>query len=452
MSVYVELWDLCSSLFFHKGLTVISTDDDQLQLRSLLNAVEGLTRKHNPRKRYGPQQDVWCSFATGAVMCAHVISATQSESDSFNYCVMILAKAITIEQAVTAGLNNKILMDRAYSGTKNVNLCAKIRLWHIGCIKSSIAPHTDKDRSTRAKVTQKHILPDGFAADYYASYPLPDNMGKMINLCRRNGTGKLVHLQHHESEGEPYAYDVELKDGHTDDAPTPLSAEEAERLRNFISWEASVTLLTSAQGTPDWHLLRMFGISGTTAEALVKLYKSKVPELGLGWLLNSLGVPSEAEELSTSAQIFTDATIAQLKVLELQQLLQLHRIPRLPLDTASNEKNKANLVRSFKAALTPIDNSPSPPTYKLLNNEELRRIPVESLILQKCFESWFYNNKLQGSTDAGVKRTFLAGHLNEPRVLTALPSFLTEHIPGVVLGILRTYWFSNEGARYLRVS
>eukprot|EP00731_Ephydatia_muelleri_P009007 Em0004g1345a len=52
-------------------------DDDQLQLRSILNATEGLTRKHNPRKRYGPQQDVWCSFATGAVISAHVISSLQ---------------------------------------------------------------------------------------------------------------------------------------------------------------------------------------------------------------------------------------------------------------------------------------------------------------------------------------------------------------------------------------
>ena len=62
------------TFFFYKGLTILSADDDQLQLRSILNATEGLTRKHNPRKRYGPQQDVWCSFATGAVISAHVIS------------------------------------------------------------------------------------------------------------------------------------------------------------------------------------------------------------------------------------------------------------------------------------------------------------------------------------------------------------------------------------------
>ncbi len=190
---------------FHKGLTVISTDDDQMQLRGLINAIEGLIRKHNLRKRYGPQQDVWCNFATGMVMCAHIISAMQSESDSFNYCLTILAKAISIEQAVTAGLNNKILMDRGYSGTKNVIVCSKIGLWHVGGIKNNIAPHTDKDISKRAKVTQKRILPDGFSADYYASYPLPDNKGKMINLCRRNGSGKLVHMQHHEREGQPYA-------------------------------------------------------------------------------------------------------------------------------------------------------------------------------------------------------------------------------------------------------
>ena len=56
--LHLDLWPTCVDIYFYKGLTILSADDDQLQLRSILNATEGLTRKHNPRKRYGPQQDV----------------------------------------------------------------------------------------------------------------------------------------------------------------------------------------------------------------------------------------------------------------------------------------------------------------------------------------------------------------------------------------------------------
>ncbi|KAL5497317.1 hypothetical protein EMCRGX_G013776 [Ephydatia muelleri] len=74
-----EMWG--EAMLYDSSITfAASADDDQLQLRSILNATEGLTRKHNPRKRYGPQQDVWCSFATGAVISAHVISSLQSKA------------------------------------------------------------------------------------------------------------------------------------------------------------------------------------------------------------------------------------------------------------------------------------------------------------------------------------------------------------------------------------
>lgn len=86
-------------------------------------------RKHNPRKRYGPQMDVWCSFAIGAVIVSHVISAGQSEYDSFMYCLLLLTGAITIENACNSALQlSTICLDRGYSGIKNTILAAKAGL------------------------------------------------------------------------------------------------------------------------------------------------------------------------------------------------------------------------------------------------------------------------------------------------------------------------------------
>ena len=38
-----ELWTTCIAVSYHKDVTIISVNDDQLQLRYLLNAVEGAT-------------------------------------------------------------------------------------------------------------------------------------------------------------------------------------------------------------------------------------------------------------------------------------------------------------------------------------------------------------------------------------------------------------------------
>ena len=43
--LHLDLWPTCVDIFFHKGLTILSADDDQLQLRSILNATEGLTQQ-----------------------------------------------------------------------------------------------------------------------------------------------------------------------------------------------------------------------------------------------------------------------------------------------------------------------------------------------------------------------------------------------------------------------
>ena len=275
--LHLDLWPTCVDIFFHKGLTILSADDDQLQLRSILNATEGLTRKHNPRKRYGPQQDVWCSFATGAVISAHVISSLQSESDSFRYCMQTCAKAISFNVALQYGFSNIIALDRGYSGIKKTTDAADAGLRHLGGIKIYIGPFTDKpEGNKRAKVSQKYIPSCGHSNAYYASHVLNNkNKTTVISLCYRTGTGKLCHMQSSSEDTDPFEWDYEY-DECKDKLPDLIGNDM--RYLNFTSWERSVTLLTLEQRTPDWFCLRKFGIGGTTSESVVKTGASLIAD------------------------------------------------------------------------------------------------------------------------------------------------------------------------------
>ena len=71
------LCNTTTKLFFHKGVSIVSLDDDQLQLRSTLLALVGITRKHNPQKRYGPVCDMACSFSTGLVLVFNLVAGAK---------------------------------------------------------------------------------------------------------------------------------------------------------------------------------------------------------------------------------------------------------------------------------------------------------------------------------------------------------------------------------------
>ena len=67
-------------------------DDDQLQLRSILLALLGISRKHNFKaKRYGPVQDILASFGTGAVFAGNFVAGGQSGTDSFAVCMKLIS-------------------------------------------------------------------------------------------------------------------------------------------------------------------------------------------------------------------------------------------------------------------------------------------------------------------------------------------------------------------------
>ena len=203
---------------------------------------------------------MWCSFATGAVISAHVISSLQSESDSFRYCMQTCAKAISFNVALQYGFSYIIALDRGYSGIKNTTDAADAGLRHLGGIKKYIGPFTDKpEGNKRAKVSQKYIPSCGHSNAYYASHVWNNkNKTTLISRCYRTGTGKLCHMQSSSEDTDPFEWDYEY-DECKDKLPTDLVGNDMRYL-NSTSWERSVTLLTLEQRTPDWFCLRKFGI------------------------------------------------------------------------------------------------------------------------------------------------------------------------------------------------
>ena len=93
-------------------------DDDQLQLRSILLALVGIIRKHNPAKRFGPIQDLVGAFGTGAMFAGNLVAGGQSAQDSFEATLKFMSDLHPV-------LNIMLAMDRGYSQTHNVNEAAK---------------------------------------------------------------------------------------------------------------------------------------------------------------------------------------------------------------------------------------------------------------------------------------------------------------------------------------
>ncbi len=319
-----DLWPNCVKIFFQKDVTIISADDDQLQLRSVLNAVAGVTRKHNPCKRYGPQNDVFASFGTGGIICSHVISSGQSEAISFEHCIVNLGQAVSISHALQQLYNNMIFLDRGYSGYVNTSLTAKIGLRHLGGIKKNMSAFAEIEHH-RAKLKQRVVPSNGFASSYFAKSEVEGK--KVISTCFRNGNGKLVHMQANEVDVAAFAYEYEhaRADCVVDGADNEDVERKNSRQENddeftllFNAFERNVTLLTEKQGTADWHLLRMFGISGTTAFKLLKLVKSLLHDDEQLAVLDSLSVSRVEEKEVRPRKILTVSSLNAMKVKDLK--------------------------------------------------------------------------------------------------------------------------------------
>ena len=182
-------------------MTVISLDDDQYELRSLLNAILGIMRKHNPNKRYGCIHDCVMSFATGAIFAGNLVAGGQSAQESFVIQMKLISDGYHV-------LGNTIALDRGYSSLHNVTVASDVGLLQNGCITVTACPIKAIDAKHPSGESNFHISPDGYASAYYASYLLRNNTRMNIN-CYRNGSGKLVHMQTAHSESAPFVWDWE---------------------------------------------------------------------------------------------------------------------------------------------------------------------------------------------------------------------------------------------------
>ena len=183
----------------------------------------------------------------------------------------------------------------------------------------------------------------------------------------------------------------------------------------------------------------MFNIGGTTAESIVKIYKDLVPT-DLRPLLENLGIT-----FATSQPFcITMQQLSKLTAVDIKKILQENRIKLMSPVGTEKKGNKANLLRTLKSVLietTEVDSNQHK-LYKLVfANQFQQQRSIKDEVEQKCIESWFYNKRIQGgiNADKGLGKTLMAGHLNEEKMLCALPSFLQQHCVDVVVGNIRRY-------------
>ncbi len=403
-------------------------------------ALSGWTRKHNPNKRYGPQQDVWCAFETGAVINAFVIPSDQSEFDSFKACVELLCNPSRLAITSTP-VNNIVCLDRGYSGIRNVVHAAENGIYHIGGIKKNTSSFTDKE-NIRAKVTQKYVNPIGCATPYYSFHYLTirsrnNAKEKVVNLCLRNGSGKLVHLQHLPIVGiAPFEIDYEFEE-HLNKPRSTVDDEMTE-------WERTVMLVTSGQGTPDWFLMRMFKFSSTTAGVVMRLFKSQLfDDVEYNWILPHAGIQLVHNESSCPLERLTFASTVAINdrgitTNSLKEWIAKYNIPKLPVQ--SGETTKLNLFRSFINGLQQDSSGayyldpPTPPS------EEYSEMLIRRRVFEASMKSWFYNRKAsKGGDDADYRKNFLAGHINEAKILSHLVPEIRKKYPDAVINKVKTY-------------
>jgi hypothetical protein len=404
-----------SSIFFQKGTTILSCDDDQLQIRSSLAAETGFTRKHNPKKRYGPQNDVLCSFGVGAVLASNVISSQESESSSFKYLLQLAHQ--NIESFELGPFNSPIALDRGFSGPTNLESCHALHLNHIGGIKSNAAHFTEKLK-VKSKIEQILVPKDGFSVSYFGKTVHGKDSKKFdcVEMCFRTGTGRLVHIQSSPNFGElkidPHRYEYEF--AHKDYLPTSRSDRIASGDALFVELEDNFQSLTLDQRTPDWFILRCFGLSGTTCGMAIQAYKKHFAE-EFQPLLTHLHIRVEPDAAPV-VKHYSDDEISKLKSPEIKQLLKKNRIT-IP-DNVTQKKALETLLRNH---LDEHINAIGQPKTYTVRSTPLPYVCPKQSVRDLLLKSWFYNGH-------GTNDNCYVGSENESKVIEMLEPFLVTHL------------------------
>ena len=369
----------CKKKFFHNGVTPISLDDDQYELRSIKNADLCIPHKHNPCKRYGCIMDCCCSFSTGAIIIGNLVADGQTGPQSFSIQMVLLKQGFHI-------LSNSIALDRGYSCLHNVNAAADVGLRQNGCITVTCSPFKPIDPLHPPTASNFYISQSGFASAYYARYLLM-NGTRMIICCFRNGSDKLVHMQTAESESTPWLWDWEHLG--LDSPPPLLTPSEKEQWANFLALEQRCVRLTKEQGTPDWHQMRKFGVSGTTAHNVVAVFfrlhgfsdQSSISLLEqLGFKQDAPVVPTDAsvEAAALMAHVYTDKQMEDLTIAQMKAILVAFRISLLQLlpNEASEKGKKGHYLSTLKHHRVSVPNDSPVLASPLFNGSPVLASPL----------------------------------------------------------------------------
>jgi hypothetical protein len=120
---------LCGDIFFVRGASPLSADDDALRMKSKSAARSlGLSLESNPKKGVGPVRTTVHDSLTGIVLSSRYAPCGESAGDSLLLAVMKLA-CVEMLSRLTLPLGKILSMDRGYVSESLLELARK------GCIQ-----------------------------------------------------------------------------------------------------------------------------------------------------------------------------------------------------------------------------------------------------------------------------------------------------------------------------
>jgi hypothetical protein len=174
---------LCGDLFFVRGASPLSADDDALRMKSKSAACSlGFPLKRNPKKGVGPVQTIVHDSLTGIVWSSSFAPWGESAGDSLLLAVMKLARVEMLSK-LTLPLGNILSMDRGYISESLLELARK------GCIQFVC--------TSPAKASFRFARSDSKLSDADKRIVVKDKAGQRDR--RMQGKGRIYSLAYSEA-------------------------------------------------------------------------------------------------------------------------------------------------------------------------------------------------------------------------------------------------------------
>jgi hypothetical protein len=174
---------LCGDLFFVRGASPLSADDDALRVKSKSAARSlGMSLKRNPKRGVGPVQTTVHDSLTGIVLSSRYAPCGESAGDSLLLAVMKLARVEMLSK-LTLPLGNILSMDRGYVSKSLLELARK------GCIHFVC--------TSPAKVSFPFARSDSKLSDADKRFVVKDKVGQRDRWMQ--GKGRIYSLAYSEA-------------------------------------------------------------------------------------------------------------------------------------------------------------------------------------------------------------------------------------------------------------